>query len=183
VQIINVQSEHHTYQRINVTDQHILAFATTKMDHTVVTRSATKARQSTAGVDSKDSLSQKPSPKRKLDSTEPTPEHNPPSSKRTKNASQTFAKHSRFWALDGNVILQFDAVAFKVHRSRLATQSVWFEKLFEKRAGREEPLEWDEEEINDVVVEDIEGVDVYHLDSVGSMEDFEALLSAMEDAM
>jgi hypothetical protein len=60
---------------------------------------------------------------------------------------------------------------------------VWFEKLFEKRAGREEPLEWDEEEINDVVVEDIEGVDVYHLDSVGSMEDFEALLSAMEDAM
>ncbi len=153
------------------------------MEPTVVTRSATKARQSTAGVDSKDSLPQKPSPKRKLDSSEPAPEHDPPSSKRTKNASQSFAKHSRFWALDGNVILQFDAVAFKVHRSRLATQSVWFEKLFEKRAGREEPLEWDEEEINDVVVEDIEGVDVYHLDSVGSMEDFEALLSAMEDAM
>lgn len=101
----------------------------------------------------------------------------------TKRVKTAFAKHSRFWALDGNVILQFGAVAFKVHRSRLITQSVWFEKLFAKRAGREEPLEKDEKNINDVVVEVLDGVDVYHLDVIGTMEDFQALLAAMEDAM
>ncbi|KAJ6576981.1 hypothetical protein DFH09DRAFT_1450608 [Mycena vulgaris] len=84
-----------------------------------------------------------------------------PPSKRVKSASaQTFTKHSRFWALDGNVILQFDGVAFKLRRSRLSTQSVWFEKLFERRAGRDEPLEADEEDIKDVEVDDLDGVDV-----------------------
>ncbi|KAJ7096982.1 hypothetical protein C8R43DRAFT_853615, partial [Mycena crocata] len=95
----------------------------------------------------------------------------------------TFAKHSRFWMLDGNVILRFESVAFKVHRSRLSTQSIWFEKLFERRAGREEPLEEDEENIATVVVEDLDGCDVYHLDPLASVEDFEALLTAMEDAI
>ncbi|KAJ6607998.1 hypothetical protein B0H10DRAFT_2304200, partial [Mycena sp. CBHHK59/15] len=103
--------------------------------------------------------------------------------KRAKNASQNFAKHSRFWALDGNVILQFDAVAFKVHRSRLSTQPVWFEKLFERRAGREEPLDVGEENIRDVVVEELHGCDIYHLDTVSTMSDFEALLTAMEDSI
>ncbi|KAJ6566821.1 hypothetical protein B0H19DRAFT_1258006 [Mycena capillaripes] len=89
----------------------------------------------------------------------------------------------RFWALDGKVILQFGSVAFRVHRSRLSTQSVWFEKLFEKRAGREEPLEEDEENIDKVVVEDVDGMDIYHLGDIGTMQDFEALLIAMEDAI
>ncbi|KAJ6467518.1 hypothetical protein C8R47DRAFT_1201126 [Mycena vitilis] len=106
-----------------------------------------------------------------------------PSSKRAKTASQSFAKHSRFWALDGNVILHFGAVAFKLHRSRLSTQSVWFEKLFEKRAGREEPLEDDETDIDEVVVEDQDGVDVYELEFLADMEDFEALLTVMDDAI
>ncbi|KAJ7609243.1 hypothetical protein DFH06DRAFT_1017343 [Mycena polygramma] len=119
--------------------------------------------------------------KRSLDSTEPAPDFS--SSKRAKTASQSFSKHSRFWALDGNVVLQFGAVAFKLHRSRLSTQSVWFEKLFEKRAGREEPLEEDEKDIENVVVEDMDGTDIYHLDSLGTVEDFEALLTAMEDAI
>ncbi|KAJ7852781.1 hypothetical protein B0H14DRAFT_2580721 [Mycena olivaceomarginata] len=60
---------------------------------------------------------------------------------------------------------------------------VWFEKLFEKRAGREEPLEDDEENINDVAVETLDGLDLYLLDPLATMEDFEALLSAMEDAI
>ncbi|KAF8206919.1 hypothetical protein K438DRAFT_2083097 [Mycena galopus ATCC 62051] len=48
--------------------------------------------------------------------------------------------------------------------------SVWFEKLFEKRAGREEPLEDDQGDIRDIVVD-------------GTMEDFERLLTVMEDAI
>ncbi|KAJ6468245.1 hypothetical protein C8R45DRAFT_1018022, partial [Mycena sanguinolenta] len=152
------------------------------MDHTAVTRSATKARTSEVASDPNVSLPPLESTKRKLESVEPLGSQLS-SNKRAKNTSQTFAKHSRFWALDGNVILQFDSVAFKVHRSRLSTQSVWFEKLFEKRAGRDEPLEDDEKDINDVVAEDLDGTDVFHLDKVGTLEDFEALLSAMEDAI
>ncbi|KAJ7494398.1 hypothetical protein B0H11DRAFT_1717303, partial [Mycena galericulata] len=95
----------------------------------------------------------------------------------------TPAKHSRFWALDGNVILQFGSMAFRVHRSRLSTQSVWFEKLFERRAGREEPLEADEENIKDIVVENLDGCDAYDLDALVAMSDFEALLTAMEDSI
>ncbi|KAF7335755.1 hypothetical protein MVEN_02231200 [Mycena venus] len=149
------------------------------MEHAIVTRSA-KARQSNATADTKDSVQPEDSSKRKLDSPD---EPDAFSNKRIKTTSQPFAKHSRFWALDGNVILQFGSVAFKLHRSRLSTQSVWFEKLFERRAGREEPLEDDEKDIEEVVVEDLDGLDSYHLDVVGPMEDFEALLNAMEDAI
>ncbi|KAK7055691.1 hypothetical protein R3P38DRAFT_2848556 [Favolaschia claudopus] len=153
------------------------------MESTVVTRSAARARQSASTVSSMGSLSaEEASPKRKLEPDSADASIlNLPSPKRTKTTS--FAKHSRFWALDGNVILQFDSVAFKVHRSRLSTQSVWFEKLFEKRAGREERLEDDEQDINDVVVEDLDGTDVYHLEGVLEAVDFEALLTAMEDAI
>ncbi|KAJ7111738.1 hypothetical protein C8R44DRAFT_677346 [Mycena epipterygia] len=151
------------------------------MENTIVTRSALKASRKSITVTESDPPD--PSPKRKLEETDPTPDDLPFSSKRAKNASQAFAKHSRFWALDGNVILQFGGLAFKVHRSRLALQSVWFEKLFERRAGREEPLESDEENIKDVVVEDLDGCDVYHLDLIGSVSDFEALLTAMDDSI
>ncbi|KAJ7352175.1 hypothetical protein DFH08DRAFT_934656 [Mycena albidolilacea] len=143
----------------------------------VSTRSSTKARQSTATLDSKDSLPTEDSAKCTFENTEEPAES--ASSKRPKTASQGFAKHSRFWALDGNVILQVGSVAFKVHRSRLSTQSVWFEKLFEKKAGREEPLEDDEENINDVAVETLDGLDLYLLDPLATMEDFEALLTAI----
>ncbi|KAK6996690.1 hypothetical protein R3P38DRAFT_3070036 [Favolaschia claudopus] len=155
------------------------------MESTVVTRSAARARQSASTVSSMGSLSAaEASPKRKLepDSADASILNLPSlSPKRTKTTS--FAKHSRFWALDGNVILQFDSVAFKLHRSRLSTQSVWFEKLFEKRAGREERLEDDEQDIVDVVVEDLDGTDVYHLEGVLKAVDFEALLTAMDEAI
>ncbi|KAJ7455120.1 hypothetical protein FB451DRAFT_1099431 [Mycena latifolia] len=151
------------------------------MKNTVVTRSASKARKSTSNDDVSGIPQSTLSAKRKLEPVEPAADD--PASKRAKSASQTFTKHSRFWALDGNVILQFGGVAFKLHRSRLSTQSVWFEKLFERRAGWEEPLEADEEDIKDVAVEDMDGCDVYDLQPFGKMKDFEALLTAMEDAV
>lgn len=158
---------------------HRTIFAT--MEKAIATRSSTKAsRKSVTDGDSVETPLPDPSQKRKLDPAESAPD---PSSKRAKSELQTFARHSRFWALDGNVVLRFGTVAFKVHRSRLSTQSVWFEKLFERRAGREEPLEADEEDIKDVVVEDLDGCDVYYLEALGSMTDFEALLTAMEDSM
>ncbi|KAJ7168870.1 hypothetical protein C8R46DRAFT_1092724 [Mycena filopes] len=94
-----------------------------------------------------------------------------------------FTKHVQFWALDGNVILQFGAVALRMHQSRLSAQSAWFEKLFAKRAGRKPVLQADEENINDVAVEELGGFDIFHLDLIGSVHDFEALLTAMEDAI
>ncbi|KAJ7082407.1 hypothetical protein B0H15DRAFT_852865 [Mycena belliarum] len=153
------------------------------MESSIVTRSVLRAARKSGSGEGLELLSPALSTKRKLEAPEPTIDAGPSSSKRTKSASQTFAKHSRFWALDGNVVLQFGAVAFKLHRSRLSTQSVWFEKLFERRAGRVEPLEADEENIADVVVDDLDSCDVYDLQPLASMEDFEALLTAMEDAI
>ncbi|KAJ7036880.1 hypothetical protein C8F04DRAFT_1093726 [Mycena alexandri] len=101
----------------------------------------------------------------------------------SQHTSRLFVKHARFWALDGNAILQFGSVALRVHQSRLSTQSVWFDKLFDQRAGCEPLLEADEESINDVVVEELGGFDVFRLDLIGSVDDFEALLTAMEDAI
>ncbi|KAJ7500217.1 hypothetical protein B0H11DRAFT_802666 [Mycena galericulata] len=135
-----------------------------------------------------DTPTQDSSQKRKLDSADSTPSSDPaPSSKRAKqggkSAFQTFARHSRFWASDGNAILRFESVAFKVHRGRLSTQSVWFEKLFERQARRKEPLKVDEEDIKDVVVKVLDDCDVYYLEELGSELDFEALLTMMEDAI
>ncbi|KAJ7253624.1 hypothetical protein C8J57DRAFT_1659882 [Mycena rebaudengoi] len=150
------------------------------MENAILTRSASKARQSNVVASSPDTTLVEIPAKRKIE-PESTPD---PSSKRAKNAPQpSFEKHGRFWALDGNVILQFGQVAFKVHRSRLSTQSVWFEKLFERRAGREGPLDAHEEDIKDVVVEDLNGCDVYYLQDIGTKSDFEALLTAMEDSI
>ncbi|KAK7055692.1 hypothetical protein R3P38DRAFT_2600668 [Favolaschia claudopus] len=101
----------------------------------------------------------------------------------TKRTKTAFSKHGRFWALDGNVILMFGSVAFRVHRSRFSTESIWFKKLFERSAGQEELLDDDEMNILDVGVEEVDGIDVYYLDGISNMEDFEALLSAMDDAI
>ncbi|KAJ6468244.1 hypothetical protein C8R45DRAFT_1170414 [Mycena sanguinolenta] len=139
------------------------------MVHTVGTRSAATASDSPAPEDSS---------KRKLDS-----ESDAGPSKPLKNVSHCFVKHSRFWMLDGNAILQFGSIAFKLHRSRLSAQSVWFEKLFDRRAGRDEPLEADEKNICDVLVESLDGIDVFYLDMLATLKDFEALLGAMDDAI
>jgi hypothetical protein len=67
-------------------------------------------------------------------------------------------------------------------------QSVWFEKLFERRAGREVPLDDGEEDIERVVVGDFDGCDIYDFRPIiygmrGDELNFEALLIAMEDSM
>ncbi|KAF8226962.1 hypothetical protein L208DRAFT_337193 [Tricholoma matsutake] len=60
------------------------------------------------------------------------------SSKRVKSApaQPAYTKHPRFWALDGNILIQIGSTRFKLHRSRLTSQSPWFEKLFEWRQGQ-----------------------------------------------
>ncbi|KAG6916724.1 hypothetical protein DXG01_005604 [Tephrocybe rancida] len=45
---------------------------------------------------------------------------------------EPYTKHSRFWAVDGNVLLQIGSTRFKVHRSRFARESPWFSRLFER---------------------------------------------------
>lgn len=114
-----------------------------------------------------------------------------PPTKRLKStpAKPVYTKHPRFWALDGNILIQIDSTRFKLHRSRLASHSPWFEKLFERRSGQdvrvqEEECDSDSADINDVRIEETDGYDLYYLDSTGVMvEDFETLLTAMEDCM
>ncbi|RDB16374.1 hypothetical protein Hypma_002880 [Hypsizygus marmoreus] len=112
----------------------------------------------------------------------------------TKRQKHAFTQHERFWAADGNALLQINTTRFKVHRSRLATNSQWFDKLFERRSGLraikgiDESDESDEDEyirkIEDVEIEDTDGHDLYLLDSTGvTVVDFEVLLSAMDDAI
>lgn len=57
------------------------------------------------------------------------------SAKRLKPDQLTFKKHPQLWALDGNVLLQMDSTRFKLHQSRLAVQSPWFDKFFQRKAG------------------------------------------------
>ncbi|KAF7375330.1 hypothetical protein MSAN_00419900 [Mycena sanguinolenta] len=124
------------------------------MDHIVVTKAQKSNNHS-------DAPAPEDSSKRKLDSDA---ESSTASSKRRRNASQPFMSHDRYIEAD-------------------FAQSVWFEKLFERRAGRDEPLEDDERGICDVPVERMDEIDVFHLDTLGTLEDFEALLGATEDAM
>ena len=49
---------------------------------------------------------------------------------------------------------------------------------------QEEECDSDSADINDVRIEETDGYDLYYLDSTGVMvEDFETLLTAMEDCM
>nr|GAT60872.1 predicted protein [Mycena chlorophos] len=99
----------------------------------------------------------------------------------------TFSKHPRFWALDGNVVLRFGQAEMKLHRSRLATQSPWFAKLFDRRAGMAvEVHEWEKNGIETALasVSEENGCDVYTIsDRTCNEVDFVALLSAMDDAI
>ncbi|KAI5893247.1 uncharacterized protein SCHCODRAFT_02621243 [Schizophyllum commune H4-8] len=96
-----------------------------------------------------------------------------------------YKKHERFWALDGNVILHLDGTSFKLHRSRLASHSPWFEALFERHAGRGAELDDDAPSTDGAVVEDGEdGLMIVNLNATGVLlEDFEELLTAMEDTI
>lgn len=119
--------------------------------------------------------------KRKLDSTESLEA----SAKRPKNDQLAFKKHSQFWALDGN-ILQIDLKRFKLHKSRLAVQSLWFDRLFQRRAGVMVDLSNHEEETLNVLdtLELVDQCDFYNLNSTGvTVGDFVCLLTAMDNAV
>ncbi|TRM67517.1 hypothetical protein BD626DRAFT_479014 [Schizophyllum amplum] len=106
-----------------------------------------------------------------------------------KKAKPSYTKHERFWLLDGNVVIQIGDTRYKLHRSRLASQSPWFEALFEKRAGREPKPDHGTLELDAVGVEEDEGYDVFDFDPhcnddpIVDDDDFEELLKAMDDAI
>ncbi|KAH7921248.1 hypothetical protein BV22DRAFT_1019743 [Leucogyrophana mollusca] len=97
-----------------------------------------------------------------------TDESNPPA-KRARNkgsvsSSHRPQKHDTFWILDGNAILEIGGVLFKLHRSRLVDQSLFFADLFEANLSD-----------NDVIVEEDVSGTIYHLHNT-TPRDFTALL-------
>ncbi|KAG6873544.1 hypothetical protein C0995_014414 [Termitomyces sp. Mi166 len=83
--------------------------------------------------------------------------------KRTKS----YQKHPVYWHLDGNVHIQIAGTCFRLHRSILARQSKWFEKMFDPR----------EQEM--ILHSAEEPYDLTHLGI--TVEDFEEVLCALED--
>jgi len=134
-------------------------------------------------VDAPDLEDSPNSGKRKREEEEPDLSND----KGSKRLQPSYTKHSKFWSLDGNTLLQIDSTRYKVQRSRLASQSTWFEKLFEQRSGKEAAEgDEDKEDINDVLlmVDCVDGLDLFHLNSTGvTRDDFDALLTAMDDGM
>ncbi|KAJ3514416.1 hypothetical protein NLJ89_g2389 [Agrocybe chaxingu] len=103
---------------------------------------------------------------------------------------RTYVKHEDHWALDGNLLLQIDDVRFKVHRSRLASESEWFQVLIDCAEGRLPEEDYEHlNQINAVVAtrEDVNGVDLFFLDVLApprpDARAFAALLTAMVRAM
>ncbi|KAF8224360.1 hypothetical protein L208DRAFT_1311998, partial [Tricholoma matsutake] len=101
-----------------------------------------------------------------------------------------YMKHLRFWALDGNILIQIGSTRFKLHRSHLTSQSPWFEKLFERWQGQMLEMQMGVEDhddiadINDVMIEESDGCDLYYLDSTGmAVRDFETLWTAMDNSI
>ena len=113
----------------------------------------------------------KPQAKRKRAELEEPPTQTPTTSaKRSKTGKLLqFRKHSTYWLLDGNVVLQIKKYRFKLHRSRLVKHSALFDKMFESQRDIEEV---------------VEGYPLYPLDKFGiELEDFETLLDGLDDAM
>ncbi|CAA7263451.1 unnamed protein product [Cyclocybe aegerita] len=98
-------------------------------------------------------------------------------------AQKTYVKNEDHWALDGNLLLQIGDTRFKVHRSRLASESSWFQLLVERAAGRQEDGFEDQDEIDPVVEtkEKVDDLDLFYVDCSGgpSSEQFATLLDAM----
>jgi hypothetical protein len=107
--------------------------------------------------------------------------------KRQKNTHSTYKKHPGFWISDGNVLLQLGNVRFKLHRSRLAAHSGFFEKLFEVGAGKNQvDVEGADAYpgLANVKVEKADELLLYHLQlATVSLVDFQTLLHAMDNGM
>ncbi|KAL1685698.1 hypothetical protein GGG16DRAFT_129229 [Schizophyllum commune] len=136
------------------------------------------ASLSTRGVSP--DMSSRRSHKRKTEDTDAR--HNARAT--NKKAKLAFTKHEWFWLLDGNIMVQIGDIRFRLHRSRLASQSPWFEALFEKHAGGNPKVEAGYPDLDEVVVEEEDGMDVVYLDSTKvTSDDFAKLLTAMDDAI
>lgn len=80
-------------------------------------------------------------------------------------------RHSRFWAMDGSVVIDVHNTLFKLHRSRLTQQSDYFKNLFHDDSARGDQARR---------IED--GCPIYTVDCM-SVTDFVQLLTSMDDAM
>ena len=90
-----------------------------------------------------------------------------PKRAKLETASVTYRKHRVHWQLDGNVLVQAGSVRFKLQRSRLACQSVWFREAFVKAEKEGAPED-------QVIFLDPKEV---------TLKDFEVLLNALDVAM
>ncbi|KAH9474361.1 hypothetical protein JR316_0012819 [Psilocybe cubensis] len=101
-----------------------------------------------------------------------------------KNAS-TYLKHEMHWLLDGNMLLQIGKTRFKIHRSRLASESRWFQALVELRAGNSPDIPTEYRNTIDEAIKSAQKVgecDLFFLDFEDgpNANKFAALLSAMQ---
>ncbi|KDR66509.1 hypothetical protein GALMADRAFT_259359 [Galerina marginata CBS 339.88] len=103
-------------------------------------------------------------------------------------SQQTYKKDDTHWILDGNILFQIGNTRFKLHRSRLTSESKWFQTLVEQRSGHisETPFEY-QDEIDKVLntTETVNGLDLHYLDldSAPTAEEFAALLTAMQSGI
>ncbi|KAG1865551.1 hypothetical protein DFJ58DRAFT_699273 [Suillus subalutaceus] len=81
-------------------------------------------------------------------------------------------KNEQFWILDGNTVLEVGGVLFKLHRSRLVDQSIFFSHLLDERNVQ----------MDGVVVKSDENGIVYHLSNT-TPKDLEALLQLDKNPM
>ena len=85
-----------------------------------------------------------------------------------------FTQHDIYWSLTGDIFVQIDEIRFKLHRYPLVKQSKWFRDMIENPPDDDECIYADEGT----------GATVYVLDSLEvDVEDFVALLDALDDAM
>lgn len=106
----------------------------------------------------------KPKSKRKASPIEIT---DSPPAKRVKTKRMP-KRHETYWLLDGTVVIQIHNMQFRLHRSRLARQSGFFNRLFDDG--------------EDAVDGHVDGYALYIVRDV-LIKDMEVLLDAMDNAM
>ena len=131
-----------------------------------------------------DTVSSSAGIKRKVEE-DPDTDNLPPA-----KTQKSFTKHETHWNLDGSLLLQTGNTRFKVHRSRLTSESPWFSALIDKRSGLScEDTYENDPQIDQVLstVEDVEGIDLFFLGSESAgfpgAEAFSILLTAMNRGM
>ncbi|KAF9531287.1 hypothetical protein CPB83DRAFT_892119 [Crepidotus variabilis] len=97
-------------------------------------------------------------------------------------ARQTHVKHETHWALDGNLLLQLGNVRFKVHRSRLCSQSKLIQAIIETSNGCPNK-EYDTAEKLVENKEMVDGIDCFFFEDGPSAQQFAALLDCMDSAI